>query len=180
MIYVFLLAVCNGFEVMNGLINTGNQVYISREFNYFHKECSMRALEIYNEFAVSEFDNVYEQIMVTNDHTSGVRMRYSRSNSYRVTGSSIMTGHILSDNTWNITHAIINLDRNIYVWNTCIYIVLHELLHSIGGLYHSLVPDSIMNETVKITPDSVVLEMENEPHLFLDDISGLIYTYNNH
>jgi hypothetical protein len=140
-------------------------IYLSRSLSSDHITCAIEAVNIYN--IQTPIDSI---IISPIWEPSYIRVSYYSDDSQyrRLTGSTNIAGHLQSDNMWVIDRMNIEISRDIYHHNTCVSIVLHELLHT-RGLYHSDIPGSIMNLSIVINR----LTDTEYPVLNDDDIEGL-------
>ncbi len=165
MIIFLLLKAAVGYELINGYGFYNRPIYISSAITPIHRDCITQAVTQFN-----RYDHLYTPIAISDFKTDEtIRIKYSTK---RYTGYSKIQGLLNDDNDWNIDKISIGLNPNIDFMNSCVNIMLHELCHC-RGLHHSNVEGAFMNQTIKITIDGYVKDMDY-PELQLDDINGMV------
>ena len=163
MAYTFINARDDGYWV--------RPLYLSRSLSSDHIACVLEAVNIYN-IQTTRAPIIISPIW----RSSYIRVSYYSEDdvSIRSTGSTFYRGHLQSDNIWLIDSMDINISPDISLYNACVSIVLHEIVHT-RGLYHSDVPGSIMNLSIAFK-DGHMIDTEY-PMLSPDDIDGISAVY---
>ena len=161
----------NAYSFMNAMADWDKPIYISRSLTDFHRDCVVESVNIIN-----KYNNMYHNIEITDTYIgdSCVRVAYYTPNDpyKRISGSTEFKGTLYDDNLWYVDKMQISINDEIQYFNSCLNVVVHELLHT-RGLYHSDVPESIMNMSVIVTTNGILKDMIR-PMLSMDDVLGLI------
>ena len=155
-INLLLLAITNGFNLINGIIPYQKKYYISSKITDIHRSFITDAINILD----LETQDYYDR--------ECIRIYYS---DLRYTGFSDFDGYLLGTNEWMIDKISIGINPNIEFYNTFVLIMLHELLHTIGCM-HSNIPNSIMNTSILVI-NGIVQDVPSFPILHEDEINCL-------
>ena len=98
-----------------------------------------------------------------------IRIQYDNN----IIGNTAMTAELYSIGSFIVESSIISFNPNMYD-EVLGCVILHELGHSVG-LFHSTVLGSIMNYTIYIDKNNIILNDNTECFLSQDDIVGINY-----
>ena len=102
-----------------------------------------------------------------------IRIQYDNN----IIGNTAMTAELYSIGSFIVESSIISFNPNMYD-EVLGCVILHELGHSVG-LFHSTVLGSIMNYTIYIDKNNIILNDNTECFLSQDDIVGINYIKKN-
>ena len=102
-----------------------------------------------------------------------IRIQYDND----IIGNTAMVASVYNSGNFIIDSTIINFNPNLYD-NILGCVILHELFHS-AGLYHNNISGSIMNYTLHIDKNGIILNNNVECELSQDDLRSLEYVKTN-
>jgi len=157
-----------GYILINGIIPEQKEYYISSQLSKDHTKCIYHTINYYNSFDFLE--NLKISDTYSSDH---IRISYYQNDdpNFRLTASTEFRGHLQQGNVWSIDWIDIKLNSRILYQDLCMWIILHEILHT-RGIYHSQNTDSFMNKSVYLVNN--IVQDTDIPYLELDDFEALL------
>ena len=150
------IILCFTFNTI-GLIFQIRPVYISSQIQ------TEQIFYIQNSIAKIGLTQTYDK---TENH---IRIQYDNT----IIGNTRMSGSVYSFGSFVIENTSISFNSNLYD-EVLGCVILHELGHSVG-LFHSNESGSIMNYTLYIDKNNIILNENIECFLSQDDILGIEY-----
>ena len=102
-----------------------------------------------------------------------IRIQYDND----IIGNTAMVASVYNSGNFIIDSTIINFNSNLYD-NILGCVILHELFHS-QSLFHNNITGSIMNWTLSVDKNGLILNDNVECELSQDDLLALEYVKNN-
>ena len=154
------IMVCYTFNII-GLVYSNRPVYISSQIQEEQVYYIKKSIE------KMDLTQTYDK------NLNHIRIQYDND----IIGNTVMSASVYNTGNFIIDSTTISFNPNLY--NEILgCVILHELFHS-AGLNHNNIRGSIMNFSLYIDKNGVILNDNVECELSQDDLDGLEYVKNN-